>query len=84
MLIDPKITLLKHQFFFHLFYAFSDIPIKIPEITLGDIDALILNSIRKNKGSGIVKITLRSKTKISGLLLSDFMTYYETKIILKI
>lgn len=55
------------------------ITIKTPEglfFFLIEIDMLILKFILKCKQPGIVKTTLRRRSKVGGLTLSDFNNFY--------
>lgn len=60
------------------------ITIKTPEglfFFLVEIDMLILKFILKCKQPGIVKTTLRRRSKVGGLTLSDFNNFYITIVI---
>ena len=60
-----------------LIYKFNSLSIKIPVDPFRETDKLILKLIWKSKRYRIAKTMLKKKSKVGGLTLPNFKTYYK-------
>lgn len=81
MFTDMKLNIIKMSII-NLTYTFNASPVKIPSGYFVDNEKLILKFIWKSKRPRIANIILK-KSKVRGLTLLNFKTYYKATVISK-